>query len=77
MSIPIEQESEPDFRCRERCCFCRSRTIHWTTIATRTPGQQVACCPPCAEAHEEAEVPTKREWCDKEGTLTRRPWEVV
>ena len=53
----------------ERCCFCRVRTEYWTLLFTRKPGQQVACCPMCADNHESHEVPTKDDWWDRERAL--------
>lgn len=38
----------------------------WTSLADRTPGQQVACCQGCAETHEPVAVPTKHDWCEAE-----------
>jgi len=53
----------------ERCCFCRKRTPFWTALADRTPGEQVACCETCAAAKSPAQVPTKKDWFDKEARL--------
>lgn len=52
----------------ERCCFCRDRTPYWTK-------KDVAICLSCAKIHVESEVPSKREWCDKEAKLSKRAWE--
>jgi len=35
----------------------------------RKPGAQVACCPECAKAHAQKDVPSKTAWCDKEETI--------
>lgn len=61
-----------EFREIELCCVCRTPTRMWTDLPDRTPGQQVACCKTCATVKAPAQVPTKAEWCDKEGRLTRR-----
>lgn len=50
----------------EHCCFCRKKTDTWHA------GNDVACCRECAEIHDESEVPTKKEWCDKEKMLMGR-----
>ena len=55
----------------ERCCFCRKRTNMWA------PKADVACCTPCAETHEEADLPTKAEWCAKEDELTPSPFAAL
>lgn len=52
----------------ERCCFCRTQTQYWSKA------RDVAVCEPCADIHEEVEVPSKKEWCSKEAELTRKPW---
>lgn len=56
---------------RERCCFCRAPTPHWTAIPERTPGEQVACCPECGETRSPEEVPSKTEWCASERALRK------
>lgn len=56
---------------RERCCFCREPTIHWTKLPERTPGEQVAICPGCGEIHSPEEVPPKSEWTRKEREISR------
>ena len=53
----------------ERCCFCRVTTPYWTSIKGRKLNKQVACCEACAKSHKVAEVPTKADWCKKEGEL--------
>lgn len=73
--IPIEEEPKPwDLGAIERCCVCRTPTRWWTKLPTRTPGQQVALCPKCAETATPESLPTKREWCDKEAALNPRHW---
>lgn len=61
--IPIEREPPgmggPPY---ERCALCRVPTPFWTKIASRTPGEQVACCKACSKKHVVAEVPTKDVW---------------
>lgn len=57
--MSIEIVKEPDdlpLRDREHCCFCATKTQFWSK-------KDVAVCPPCAETHEEADVPSKEEWC--------------
>jgi hypothetical protein len=63
MSIPITHEPLFMFLL-EACCFCHQPSAHWTDLPDRTPGQQVACCPGCADIFEPDVVPTKREWRD-------------
>ncbi len=63
MPIPTKREPVGEGPPFEACCFCDRRTPFWTELADRTPGQQVACCEPCAEKHEPSEVPTKAAWC--------------
>ena len=46
---------------------CRGLTAHWTALADRAPGAQVACCEACAEACEPSDVPSKDEWFDRVG----------
>ena len=57
--IRIEREPE-DFSGAwmpaEACAFCGRPTRYWHTPA------DVAVCKPCAETHDESEVPTKAEW---------------
>ena len=73
--IPVEHEKDPPLSpcVQERCCFCRNHTRFWTTIAQRTPGQQVACCPECAASHVARQVPTKHAWCVAERHLSEIP----
>lgn len=75
--IPIEREPDNDPPL-ERCCFCRNRTKYWTVLASRKPGEQVACCESCAKEHKPSEVPTKHAWCEKERklnpTIAGRPY---
>lgn len=65
MAIPIEREpKEFLFAPLECCCFCHQPTSFWTTLNSRGPGQQVACCPGCAGIFEPEVVPSKDEWWD-------------
>lgn len=41
----------------------------WTAIASRKPGEQVACCNECATRYRLKDVPSKRYWCEKEDTV--------
>lgn len=68
IKIKKQDDPEPPF---ELCCFCRNPTMYWTQLSDRTPGQQVACCPECSSLHLSKDVPTKREWCDKERRLRK------
>lgn len=61
MTIPTRREP-PDMGPRESCCFCRKPTPYWTAIKGRMPGEQVACCQPCAATHDPKDVPTKAQW---------------
>lgn len=74
--VTVEHEPDSFGPWLERCCVCRERTPYWTVLPDRTPGQQVACCQSCAKTVEPHEVPTKREWCDKERRLTRTVGEM-
>jgi len=68
--IPIEQESNPEERCKEPCCFCRARTTWWTDIRHRSPSAQVACCEDCADQWRQMDVPSKSYWFAREKLLT-------
>ena len=70
MPTPIEQEPKPWEPCVENCAGCRTPTRFWTRIPERTPGEQIALCPNCAEVTEPSTLPTKREWCNKEKLLS-------
>lgn len=73
-AIPIEEEPKPwDLLTIERCCMCRNPTRWWTVLPDRTPGGQVAMCPGCAKTTAPENIPSKREWCDKERALEPRP----
>lgn len=62
MSIPIERE-DPVLDGAEACALCLSRyTAWWTALPDREPGEQVACCAPCARERQPADVPTKAAW---------------
>lgn len=37
----------------------------------RRPGNQVACCQECAQAHYQKDVPSKRAWCAKEDEIRK------
>lgn len=63
--IPIHKQDDPHPP-YEHCCFCDKPTMMWTTLPTRTPGQQVACCEGCSKTHEPGEVPSKHDWCESE-----------
>jgi adenylate cyclase len=69
--IPVKRQPdlEPPY---ERCCFCRTPTTMWTALKDRAPGGQVACCKDCSLSHTQDEVPSKKDWCDKENKLTPR-----
>lgn len=60
------EEIDPEEPIKERCCFCLERTSYWTNLSGRNEGAQVACCPKCAKTHDAKEVPTKKEWMEKE-----------
>lgn len=65
--IPVEHEPhDMPMGPPEACCFCRAPTRMWTDLPTRTPGQQVACCLPCAITHTPAQAPSKGAWFDLE-----------
>lgn len=50
----------------ERCCICRDKTVFWSALPDRTPGQQVACCPHCASRANPNDIPTKTVWMRRE-----------
>lgn len=58
--IPLSPDPDdiPRWLGSEHCCFCGAATRLW-----HAP-RDVAVCASCAETHEEAEVPTKDEWCE-------------
>lgn len=60
MSINLTPDPDADTSCLERCCFCRAPTKFWCAE------KDVAVCPKCAETHTPEQVPTKKEWFDKE-----------
>jgi hypothetical protein len=67
MSIQIVKEpGDPRKWEMEKCCFCRTQTQHWTALEGRTEGQQVACCPECAQKANPEDVPTKKVWMRRE-----------
>jgi len=55
----------------ERCCFGRSETPHWTSVASRSGSEQVACCSVCANIYRIKDVPSKRYWCEKERQIAK------
>lgn len=72
MAIPIVKE--PDAYSHwdaEPCCFCHQPTRFWTALPERSAGEQVACCPFCADTFEPDAVPTKDEWFDYHAAQTR------
>jgi len=65
VSIPITREPDAAHLLdAEACCFCHQPTVYWTALPRRKPGQQVACCPGCADIFPANVVPTKDEWFD-------------
>lgn len=50
----------------ERCCICREKTMFWTALPDRTPGQQVACCQHCGSRSNPEDIPTKPVWLRRE-----------
>lgn len=64
MPVPIHRQPKTEPPPFERCCFCEHHTPYWTSIKSRTPGQQVACCPTCAKTHRVKDVPSKKLWCE-------------
>ena len=69
----IKVRKEPDHGpLYEHCCFCDKETMCWTVLPKRKPGDQVACCRPCAKVHEPREVPTKDAWFEAEKALHPR-----
>ena len=71
MPIPVENEKDPESWLRESCCFCWQPTPWWTSIASRSPGEQVACCPGCAKTYRVKDVPSKRYWWDLSARLRK------
>lgn len=62
--LPIVHDGSQPNQPRERCCMCREFTSYWYTP------KDVALCPSCAEKTLLRELPSKREWCEKERKLT-------
>ena len=59
MTIPLVREPESlSWLGSEHCAFCGQVTAYWQKAT------DVAVCQPCAEDHEEADLPTKEEWCE-------------
>lgn len=69
--MPVPVCIDPGPSC-ERCCFCRDRTRHWTSLTGRKPGQQVAICLHCAGRASSEDVPTKDVWFRRE-KIAHRP----
>lgn len=63
MSLKITHDGTADGSTQERCCMCRIPTRWWYAPS------DVALCPDCARTAKRADLPTKREWCDKEFRL--------
>jgi hypothetical protein len=72
MAIPVQHEGK-EWRPweSERCCFCRDLTPYWTLDGGKVTGASVACCKTCAVKHEPAQLPTKREWIERENAIFR------
>lgn len=70
MPIPIVKEGESLFDA-EHCCFCRKPTTYWH--AHKDPREAVAVCQECAKVRKVKELPTKKEWCEKERAI----WEAT
>ena len=64
----IKVTREPkDFRdiAAAHCCFCRAPTRYWYTP------KGVAVCIDCAMTHNTKDVPSEKEWCDKEMAIAK------
>lgn len=66
--IPVEHEPKDVLfhDVMERCCLCRAHTRYWYRPA------DVALCSFCAQTATAEQIPTKREWLDKERALTKK-----
>lgn len=62
--LPIVHDGSRPNQLRERCCMCRESTPYWYAP------KDVALCPSCADKTSLSELPSKREWCEKERKLT-------
>lgn len=67
MSIPIIHDGEAPGVARERCALCRTPTNWWHK------GKDVACCPDCAAVKKVRDLPSKKEWFEKELALCQTP----
>ena len=66
-AIPLTHDGSTPNQLRERCCMCREFTPYWHAPT------DVALCPSCANTTQLSELPSKREWCEKERKLTNSP----
>lgn len=65
MTLKVHHDGSPEGEIAERCCMCRAKTYFWHK-------SDVALCLACAKTTKLADLPTKREWCDKEASLRQR-----
>ena len=69
MSVPVKLD--PDsvlfISVKENCCLCRAPTAYWFVP------KDVALCLACAETTTPEEIPSKKEWIEKERAL-RPSW---
>ena len=64
LKITHEPADTPCSGVMENCCMCRTPTRWWHA-------SDVALCPGCAKTTKLADLPTKKEWCDKERAAGR------
>lgn len=68
MGLVIVHDGSKPGDVMELCCMCRAPTRYWHK-------SDVALCPPCAKTTKRSDLPTKREWLDKEAKLSgRKHW---
>lgn len=68
--LALQHDGEADGEVAENCCLCRNPTRYWHASG-------VALCRGCAQTADEAALPSKKEWCDKERELMNRSRFVV
>lgn len=65
--ITVTHDKEPNWWPAESCAFCNAPTRYWYVP------KDVAVCPSCAEKHEPADVPCKRQWLNENRGAGEKP----
>lgn len=65
MTLVVTHDGEPEWGVKENCCLCRAPTHYWHKPT------DVALCPNCAQTAKLEDLPSKKEWCEKERMLRR------